>query len=228
MEEQIPDLTGGLDRLLERKAFGELSEKERSHVLRLITEDEYTRLRRTVLLAREAGGAGHTLNPDPGVKERLMARFDAVKPAAGKVRSGQLSRILNHPVPVYQVGMAATLFLVFFFYFLLKQNPVQRPVAAADTVYLEKILRETDTVWLEKQAPAEQSQKTTLQSGKSKQVSKHDKPRYAEAKTREGENPYQRSQMQEALTRVARVSDLEKARSRSRDTALLRLLVSVY
>lgn len=228
MEEQIPDLPGGLDRLLERKAFGELSEKEKSHVLHLITEDEYTRLRRTVLLAREAGGAGHTLNPDPGVKERLMARFDEVKPATGKGRSGQLSRILNHPVPLYQVGMAATLFLVFFFYFLLKQNPVQGPVAAADTVYLEKILRETDTVWLEKQAPEEQPQKTALQSGKSKQVLKHDKPRYAEAKTREGENPYQRSQMQEALSRVTLVSDLEKARSRSRDTALLRLLVSVY
>ena len=225
MDENNPDLPGGIDRLLERKAFGELSDSERTRVLSHLREEQYTRLRRTVLLARDT--AEQRIQPDPWVKERLMATFDKELPAEKRDSRRTVSRLLIRPVPLYQAGVAASLLLAVLFYFLLKQDDPGSRVAVADTVYIEKILPGSDTVRQgDALLPAEKGSMPhrAVRSGPS---APPEPTRYAVAGNTGG-NSYPQQQMEEALERVVRVSDLERGRSRMQDTSLLHLLVAVY
>lgn len=225
MDENDPDLPGGIDRLLERKAFGELSDSERTRVLSHLREEQYTRLRRTVLLARDT--AEQRIQPDPWVKERLMATFDKEIPAEKRDGRRTVSRLLIRPVPLYQAGVAASLLLAVLFYFLLKQDDPGSRVAAADTVYLEKVLPGSDSLRRETAPPPERVGDMPHRPARSNPPAAPDPTRYAVAGNTGG-NSYPQQQMEEALKRVARVADLERGRSRIQDTSLLHLLVAVY
>lgn len=131
-----------LQQLIESKTFNELTNEERTMVLKEISEEEYS-LRRSVLEGIRVL-LGHTeedLEPDPEVKNKAALLF------ANKARKKEksiLHAVFAYKVPLF-IPAAAAVLLLFMLPFVF-ENPTKREYVAQVTDTVQKVVYKTDTV----------------------------------------------------------------------------------
>ena len=221
MEENIFNALPCFDRILEQKNFEALSGHEKELVLQFITEDEYNRFREAVLVSKQGKLSREpSLTPDPSVKRRLIQTFGPGEKSPPATIPGSLSRFLNYSIPLYQVGLAASVILFFMFYLLLQNYSMPGQVAVADTVYVDRPVLQKDTVWLGK---PEENKREEVQAGVQPRKQQPES-RNAMAAQSLPENLFYTSQMQDAMNRMSIISGLGKDKSVNHDAGLMKLV----
>lgn len=95
-----------LEKLLQEKAFEELSGEERQWVLRQVGEAEYRRLRNTIHSLQEHFRETVPAGPSPDQKERLLRQYRAEKRPP--------LPLWKRPVPLWQAAVAVVLAMIVF------------------------------------------------------------------------------------------------------------------
>ena len=217
MEENIFEALPGFDRMLEQKTFDKLSSQEKELVLQFISEEEYNRFREAVRLSQPAKlNSKPLIAPDPLVKIRLMQTFSPAEKSHPASVPEKFSRFLNYRIPIYQVGLAASVFLFFVFYVFLHNYRTPGQAAVADTVYVDKPILQKDTVWLEK---PEVNKPQKLQTAKHYPKTRNNRTPHSLP-----ENPFYTSQMQDAMSRMSVIAGLGKDKSVNHDAGLMKLV----
>jgi hypothetical protein len=124
-------------------------------------------------------------------------------------------RLLRYRIPAYQAGLAASVLLFFLVYSFIRTHHLSVQLATTDTVFIDRPVTLTDTVWLEK--PVEPAPKMTGSSV-------HRTSREKEPVDERVDNPLYTRQMEEALARIAAITELSKDKPGFRDAALMKLV----
>jgi len=219
MEDTFFDKMPGLQKLLETKSFSELTGNEKEEVIRNMRQDEYDACHEVIreskiLFAREQ----KTLAPNPEILRNLLTKM-------GSSRSKQnqfllmLQKLFTFRIPAYQPAFILAVFAVLFFILDNRNHETIR--------YLPR----TDTVYLEKQAPASRSpanQSVNLVTPPAKRIEKTTSYKHSHSTLRTDttaqspndqyvKNAYQKIQLAALLKRGHTASD---------DSALMKFLVA--
>ncbi len=117
--------------LIEQFEFAELSDADRLYVLSVMTETEYSDMRRTV--------SALNVLMDSDIEPRAII---PVQPQ--KSRGGRLLRMVNYQVKMYQVAASVALLIASYVVFHVPDQQVVSPlIARVDTVFVHQ----TDTVY---------------------------------------------------------------------------------
>jgi len=246
METDIFSEIPGFDHLMGSKTYEELTESEKAALEKYMSPAEYDYLHQMIADAkREEAMTSKDIIPDPAVKERLMAGF-LVDRSPGKARAGGgFGSLLTYSIPLYQTAIAASVLIILFLVFLYPGKLSTEKLAVADTVYREKIVKQTDTVWVYPEK-AGQSKATstgsenTAHNATNKRVAllqNRNTPAvqpgvYARLQNRSAPatqpSVYARRQMNEALARVTPLTGGRSGNSISEESNLMKLVSPLY
>ncbi|MFT7614174.1 MAG: hypothetical protein ACI9J3_003156 [Parvicellaceae bacterium] len=138
-------------RLLERKAFIELSISEKETVLSSMTEEEYSLQRMVVSSMEDLTDEDRAImHPSPAIKHAVYERMGEEEPK----RIGVIAAFfifLTRPIPAYSFAIPL-IALLFAIPWILRHEPVGEKITVAEVV--EPIVR-IDTVFVEKEIPVE-------------------------------------------------------------------------
>lgn len=226
MEKDIFDLIPDFDLILEKSAFRDLNPEQKEVIRGYFSEEEYAKLREMIRISKQYNLAGKpTLKPNPAVKERIFENLAPKPPRAARV----ISDVLNYRIPLYQVGLAASVLLIFFFYFMLRTESSLRQTILTDTVFKERVISQRDTVWIEK--PFLRDRSTERSAHVNHETREPVLTGASPEKGGLGSVPvsiYARRQMKDALSRISLLAATPHENSISTDSLLLRLVTAVY
>jgi len=149
------DLEMIITRLIERKAFMELSPSEKETVLSKMTEEDYSMQRMVVTSMDEITEEDRMiLHPSPAIKHAVYERMGVNEPESDSEQVGAFAAFLaflTRPIPAYSFAIPL-IALLFAMPWILRQEPAGEKITVAEVV--EPILR-VDTVYVETEVPVE-------------------------------------------------------------------------
>lgn len=226
MEDNIFNSIPEFDRLLEDTPFEGLSPEQKEIILRHFSGEEYEKLREMIRLSKHpAITQRKPLVPDPAIREKVLA---SAQTRERKV-TATVSSFLRYRIPLYHAALAASLLLLIVFYFLLRSERSLRETVLPDTVYIDKVITQKDTVWVEKSPKATVSQNKELLKGKEVKTLRKTSTQ-AETPGNESERSsfYASRQLRYAIERITLLTAARQSDPISSDTLLLRLVSTVY
>ncbi|MBX2840770.1 MAG: hypothetical protein KTR26_03310 [Flammeovirgaceae bacterium] len=146
-----------LEALLLKCSFNELSEQEREKAKQWAgSKENFESLRKLLLDGKKVLQREEALVPSTEIFENLSSEFSLRNQSSKRINIS-LNTLAKYPIPLYQVGIAAMIFFVFFF-FLNDDNSVQKDLAPeivikTDTVF--QLTKQIDTVYLEREVVVE-------------------------------------------------------------------------
>jgi hypothetical protein len=141
MEEQLNNNFLEYEKLLKTKDYSMLSDSERSIVNRFSTEEEYSKIRKVILLNSEIiNEEKKTVEPDPEILKNLIRATKSNKASAGVF--GVVRNIFEYRIPAYQFALLAAASILLFFFIFKKGETlnVQEPVHVYKTDTIEKYI----------------------------------------------------------------------------------------
>ncbi len=204
--QQIPNF----DQLLENKTFDELSISEKEMVLQHITPEDYEQYR-SAFFKLKSEIKQQQLKPDLLRKKALMQAFDQ---KYNQKSDTFIMRFVNYKIPLYQTGIAATLILVFVWFF---HNPVEKIkyVNTTDTVYVEKPVYTEVVKKPELIKEVKPEQKTAVKQA-SKKTLPTEKPNY-----------YKENLANNILSKMQSVHEMKRGNNIGKDSVLLAWIMPV-
>lgn len=156
MKEEIKYDPEDIESLLQHKAFSELYPEEKSFVLKHINnEEEYENLRTTLLEIQSIHRDQEWFDPDPQLKEELMASFAAENKGGFLIWLNTFFRAPELPIyrkPAFQLAFGLALLIGGVLFFqnnkktdtLLASQEVQAPSNSTDAAQADKPMTEVE------------------------------------------------------------------------------------
>jgi len=154
MKEELKYDPEDIESLLQHKTFGELYPEEKSFVLKHISnEEEYENLRTTLLEIQSMHTDQEWFDPDPQLKEELMASFAAENRGGFRIWLNSLFVVPELPFyrrPAFQLAFGIAILVGGFFFFqnqdkeenILAQQEVSAPSNSTDAAKADNPMTE--------------------------------------------------------------------------------------
>jgi hypothetical protein len=229
MNEKIFEIIPNLDILMEEKDFNKLTTSEQNIILEYITIEEYESYRATILeskilFSEESSG----MVIDPILKENLLKRFE-LRQESGKFNISKIIiNLINYHLPVYKFGLAASIAILFLFFFRPVFFGNTNFIARTDTIFVDKIIKQYVAVQ-DSQATHEILQKSII-SKKNILENSVNQPNISETENISSMREVRQDEnlIQTAINNIDLSKKMKRGHPITEDSILLKYLVTVY